>query len=106
MILSGSSGRLQAIEAVTTYCPISEPLRSRALRRSYEEISPEWLTRVLADNHPGAKVVSHSLGEPDEWTSSRRRIFVDWNEAGKRADSLAACSGTERKDSRASICSA
>src|SRR5260370_41696137 len=55
------------------------------LPRSYEGISPEWLTRVLAGNHPGAKVVSHSLGQPDEGTASRVRIFVVWHEAAKRA---------------------
>lgn len=72
------------------------------LPRSYEEISPQWLTRVLADDYPGAKVVSHSLGEPDEGTSSRRRIFVDWNEAGKRAGLPASvfCKGTQRLESR------
>ena len=72
------------------------------LPRSYEEISSEWLTRVLRDNQPGAKVVSHSLGEPDEGTSSRRRLFVDWNEAGKRAGLPASvfCKGTQRLESR------
>jgi hypothetical protein len=50
---------------------------------SYEAITPEWLTRVLTGNHPDAQVVSHRLGEPDEGTSSRRRISLDWNEAGE-----------------------
>lgn len=69
---------------------------------SYEAITPEWLTRVLGRNHPGAEVVSHRLGGPDEGTSSRRRIFLDWNEAGKRAalpDSVF-CKGTQRLQSR------
>ncbi|MGH7963359.1 MAG: phosphotransferase [Candidatus Binatia bacterium] len=53
---------------------------------SYEAITPEWLTWVLVKDHAGAEIVSHRLDEPDEGTSSRRRIFLDWNEAGKRAE--------------------
>lgn len=69
---------------------------------SYEAITPEWLTRVLAGNHPDAQVVSHRLGEPDEGTSSRRRIFLDWNEAGELARLPASvfCKGTPRLESR------
>lgn len=52
---------------------------------SYEEITPEWLTAALAAKHPGAAVVSHRLSEADEGTSSRRRIFLTWNDAGKAA---------------------
>jgi hypothetical protein len=69
---------------------------------SYEEITPQWLTRVLAGNHPDAQVVSRRLGEPDEGTSSRRRIFLEWNEAGERAALPASvfCKGTQRLESR------
>jgi Ecdysteroid kinase-like family len=52
---------------------------------SYEEITPTWLTAVLAAGAEGAEVVSHRLGESDEGTSSRRRIFLTWNDAGVRA---------------------
>jgi thiamine kinase-like enzyme len=52
---------------------------------SYEEVTPAWLTAVLADGHPGAEVVSHRLGEEDEGTSSRRHIHLEWNEAGRQA---------------------
>jgi len=63
------------------------PLRTaNDIPLSYETITPEWLTCVLAKNHPGAAVLSFRLSAPDEGTSSRRRIFVDWNEAGKRAE--------------------
>jgi hypothetical protein len=52
---------------------------------SYEELTPGWLTAVLAGDVAGAEVVSHRLGEEDEGTSSRRHIFLEWNEAGRRA---------------------
>ncbi|MCK9930830.1 hypothetical protein MXD62_27440 [Frankia sp. Mgl5] len=45
---------------------------------SYEEITPAWLTSVLAPalGVAGAQVVAHRLGEKDEGTSSRRRILL------------------------------
>jgi hypothetical protein len=49
---------------------------------SFEEITPEWLTAVLGADVPGAKVVSHRLGEEDEGTSSRRHIRLTWNDEG------------------------
>jgi len=52
---------------------------------SYEEITPAWLTAVLAGGTPGAEVISHRLGEEDEGTSSRRHITMTWNEAGVAA---------------------
>src|SRR5271165_3035756 len=69
---------------------------------SYEAITPQWLTRVLAGNHRDAQVVSRRLGEPDEGTSSRRRIFLQWNEAGERAALPASvfCKGTQSLESR------
>ena len=40
-------------------------LRSASdLPRSYEEISPQWLTRVLADDHPGAGGVGVEVARP------------------------------------------
>jgi hypothetical protein len=69
---------------------------------SYEEITTAWLTDVLGRHHPGAEVVSHRLSEPDEGTSSRRRISLTWNEAGTRAKLPATvfCKGTQRLESR------
>jgi hypothetical protein len=52
---------------------------------SYEEITPEWLTAILAGDVPGAKVLIHELGEEDEGTSSRRHIYLTWNDAGATA---------------------
>lgn len=69
---------------------------------SYEEITPTWLTRILAREHPGAEVLAHRLGEADEGTSSRRRIFLDWNEAGVGAGLPGSvfCKGTLSLESR------
>jgi thiamine kinase-like enzyme len=53
--------------------------------RSYEAISDEWLTAVLCANVPEAAVVSHHLGPPDDGTNNRRRIFVEYNPAGRVA---------------------
>jgi hypothetical protein len=55
------------------------------LPMSYEEITPAWLTAVLARDTPGAEVVSHRLGATDEGTSSRRGIALAWNDAGAAA---------------------
>ena len=52
---------------------------------SYEAIADEWLTAILCRDEPGAVVVSHRLDVADEGTNNRRRIFVDYNEAGQSA---------------------
>jgi hypothetical protein len=49
---------------------------------SYESITPEWLTAVLCGKHPGAEVRAFHLGPPDSGTSGRRRIYLEYNEAG------------------------
>ena len=53
--------------------------------QTYELISDEWLTNVLCRDVPGAKVVDHKLGPPDEGTNSRRRIHISYNAAGEAA---------------------
>ncbi|AMK19864.1 MULTISPECIES: phosphotransferase [Sphingobium] len=50
----------------------------------YEAITPEWMTHILCKDHPEAKVVSVSLDAPDSGTSNRRRVFVEYNDAGER----------------------
>jgi hypothetical protein len=40
---------------------------------------------VLAPNHPEAKVTAYKLGQEDEGTANRRRIWLTWNEAGQTA---------------------
>ncbi|MEY4500742.1 MAG: hypothetical protein RIS52_632 [Pseudomonadota bacterium] len=53
--------------------------------RSYDAINDEWLTAVLCAKIPGALVVCHRLGPPDDGTNNRRRIFVEYNRVGKSA---------------------
>ena len=52
---------------------------------SYEAITPEWLTHILCNRHPHAKVVSYQLDLPDEGGTNRRRIFITYNEEGTAA---------------------
>jgi thiamine kinase-like enzyme len=60
--------------------------RTRAdIPQSYEAITAEWLTNILCADVPDAKVTGHQLGPPDEGTNNRRRIFLEYNEAGQAA---------------------
>lgn len=52
---------------------------------AYEDVTPEWLSLVLGGGHADAKVVSFRLDVPDDGNSNRRRIFLDWNDAGRNA---------------------
>lgn len=84
-------------------CRAAQPLTVRSqLPLSYEAITPAWLTDVLAQGRPGAAVESFSLSAPDEGTSSRRRIQIVWNAAGRGAGLPASvfCKGTLSLQSR------
>lgn len=59
--------------------------RSDQLPLAYEDITPEWLTAILAGNVQGAKVDALKLGPTDNGSSSRRKIAVTWNSAGQDA---------------------
>ncbi|GAA5165420.1 hypothetical protein GCM10023321_55390 [Pseudonocardia eucalypti] len=91
-----------------SYADEVEQARGRTLGRpdelplSYAEITPAWLTAVLAADAPGAEVTAHRLGEEDEGTSSRRHIFLEWNEAGRAAELPASvfCKSTMTLESR------
>ncbi len=61
------------------------PLTADDIPISYESITPQWLTLVLCREHPGAQVTALTLGEPDEGTSSRRRIRLEYNATGRAA---------------------
>ncbi|WP_380875934.1 hypothetical protein ACFB49_06620 [Sphingomonas sp. DBB INV C78] len=52
---------------------------------SYDSITDAWLTDVICDSTPDAAVVAHRLDARDDGSSNRRRIFIDYNEAGQRA---------------------
>ena len=52
---------------------------------SYENgITADWLTATVGRGHPEAKVVSFSFDAVDSGSFNRRRIFLDWNAAGKK----------------------
>jgi Ecdysteroid kinase-like family len=50
-----------------------------------DQLTPEWLTAVLAKGSPGARVTGFELGSGSDGTSSRRAITVDWNSEGQAA---------------------
>jgi len=53
--------------------------------RSYQAITDAWLTDVLCRDHPGAAVIAHRFDERDDGSSNRRRIMLDYNQAGQAA---------------------
>src|SRR5277367_6609376 len=53
---------------------------------SFDAITDEWLTDILCKDHPGAAVVGHRLGSPDNGSSNRQRILVSYNETGRKAN--------------------
>lgn len=61
------------------------PRTHEDIPRSFEAIGGEWLTDVLCRDVPGAQVVAHRLGQPDDGTNNRRRIHLTYNEAGRAA---------------------
>jgi thiamine kinase-like enzyme len=68
----------------------SQPLERQVTRRdevpgSYAAITDEWLTDVLCREYPGSAVVGHSFDERDDGSSNRRRIMVEYNQAGRDA---------------------
>ena len=69
---------------------------------SYESITDEWLTDVLANGVADATVISHELGPEDNGTSNRRRIRLEWNQAGRDAGLVEKvfCKGTQSLESR------
>ncbi len=78
------------------------PTTSDHIPTSYESITPEWLTDVLGGGTQGAAVTSFALGPRDDGTSNRRKIRVEWNEAGRAAGLPAKlfCKGTQSLESR------
>jgi aminoglycoside phosphotransferase (APT) family kinase protein len=52
---------------------------------SYGAITADWLTLTLGRAHPEAAVAGFRLDVPDQGTSNRRRIFIEWNAAGRAA---------------------
>ena len=68
----------------------------------WDLVTPEWMTDVLTGGNGDARVVSLRPGEPDEGTASRRRIFIEYNDAGKAAGlpPRVFCKSTHRLENR------
>lgn len=81
------------------------PLTAADIPLGYDTITPQWLTQVLCADHPGAEVVALQLGPGDEGTSSRRRLLLQYNEAGRLAGLPASifCKSTHTLTARARI---
>ena len=52
---------------------------------SWDLITPEWLTDILVGAGKAEQVTAYRLDTKDEGTASRRRIFLEYNEAGRAA---------------------
>lgn len=81
------------------------PLKLEDIPLGFEAITPQWLTQVMCRRYPDAEVTAFQLGAPDEGTSSRRRIFLQYNAAGRDAGLPASvfCKSTHTLTSRARI---
>lgn len=81
------------------------PKTADELPLAYEDISDEWLTQVICRDHPSAAVVSHRLDAADDGNTSRRRIYLDYNGAGKEAGLPASvfCKASYRFETRLSV---
>ena len=68
----------------------------------FDDVSPEWLSAVLGGGAPGARVVGVEFGAEDEGTSSRRHLYLRWNEHGVAAGlpSSVFCKSTMTLESR------
>jgi Phosphotransferase enzyme family len=56
--------------------------RADQMPLAYEDITPAWLTAILAGDVAGAQCLSLTLGPPDNGSASRRKIALRWNQAG------------------------
>ena len=59
--------------------------RAEDVPPSYEAVTDEWLTDVLCTQVRDARVIGHSFDKRDDGSSNRRRIFLEYNDAGKAA---------------------
>ena len=51
----------------------------------FHEITPEWLTAVLCEKHPGAVVTAVEVKLASAGTHERHRLLPTYNEAGRQA---------------------
>jgi hypothetical protein len=72
---------------------------------SFEAITLQWLTSVISQRQAGIEVLAFRLGPPDEGNTSRRRIFLQYNDVGTHAGlpTSVFCKATQRLASRMSV---
>lgn len=61
------------------------PTSLREVPPSPSHLRNEWLTLALCDGTPGAAVVGYEVSGRDEGTSSRARLSIRYNDAGREA---------------------
>lgn len=80
--MTGRLAKIQAVYAAEEGRRDAPVYRAADLPLSYEAITAEWLTDALCKDHPGAVVSSFTLGPVDSGSSNRRKISLNYNEAG------------------------
>jgi len=63
----------------------SKAVAATDIPTSYDAITPEWLSRVLCADTPGAQVTRFRLGPADDGSTNRRQILLTYNQAGQDA---------------------
>jgi hypothetical protein len=77
--------QIQAAYARGQQDPERKAVEAGDIPLSFESVTPTWLTNVLCAGTPGAEVLAFSLDPPDDGSSNRRRIAVEYNDAGRAA---------------------
>jgi hypothetical protein len=82
--------RVELTEQITRLHERDARERRKALKAgdiptSYEALTVEWLTSVICPAAAGARVVGFAMSEEDSGSTNRRRLFLEYNEAGKEA---------------------
>lgn len=76
-----------SIESIQAAYELDQQLQREAvtaddLPLSFDSMTAKWLTAVLCRATPGAKVIGHRMGPVDTGSSNRRRIQIEYNDAG------------------------
>jgi Phosphotransferase enzyme family len=85
------AGDLSAKVGRIVVCAVGERVRRQPLRsttdvpRTPDDLTPEWLTACLCGDHPGAAVTAIENLGGTTGTSTRRRLRVAYNDAGRAA---------------------
>jgi hypothetical protein len=86
-IVNNAADRFERIRQIYAREQVEKPVARQFgdIPVSYESITPEWMTAILCRDTPRAQVTEVRLGDPDSGTSNRRRIYVEYNDAGQAA---------------------